>query len=253
MTAIGRAVVLGVLGTALAAGLSGEAAPAGVRVITEESPPGEVVGPDGRATGPTVEFVRELMRGLAVRGDIEVLPWKRGYEAAKRGPQVALFETTRTPERETQFRWVGPIKRIQWTFFARKDSPVRIRSLADARAVGSVAVYAGDSKGDYLKAQGFTTPVQAFKMLMAGRADLWMFSDIGSDAVAREAGFSPADIKPVYVSRQEELYIAFSLDTPATTVRAWQDRLDALKRDGTLARYYRGTYPDDMIRALSVP
>jgi polar amino acid transport system substrate-binding protein len=228
-------------------------------VLTEDSPPGEYLDKNDRVTGPTAEMVRELMKRLGIKKEIQLLPWIRAYKMAQLGPRTAVFETTRSEERENQFKWVGPIKRIRWTFFGRKNSKITANSLEDLKKLRLIGVYLGDAKGDYLKSKGFTnlfqppTAVQCVKMLMSDRLDLVFFSDLGTPEVIRDAGYQPDDLVEVFISETRYGYIALSKDSPDEEVRLWQKTLDDMKKDGTFARYYQGTYPDKMIRDLSVP
>lgn len=230
-----------------------------MKVITEHSPPGEYLDESGRVTGATAEFVRELMRRAGEPGDIIMLPWARGYRTAQKEPNVALFETARSDLREDQFKWVGPIKRITTGFFVRNDDAVAIETLDDARELKGICAYRGGSGGESLLALGFTNleqptqPAQCLKMLMHGRVDAWVTSDIGRLPLLADSAFSPDDVELAYITSVRYLYIAMSLDTEDAKVEVWQDTLDDMKRDGTLAQYYLGTYPDDMIRALSQP
>lgn len=189
-------------------------------VLTEDSPPGEYLGPSGKVTGPTAEYVRELMKRLGITKDIQLYPWARAYRAALDGPLTAVFETTRTPEREALFHWIGPIKRIQWTIFARKADRVKITSLEDLKQGGPIVAYRGDSKVDWLKSQGFSkvdtpnTPSQCAQMLLTGRVKFWMYSEIGMEEAVAQAGLDPELLEPVWSGDNKFLYIALSKDTP---------------------------------------
>lgn len=226
-------------------------------VVTEHSPPGEYLDDSGRVTGPTAELVRELMRRAGEPGDIIMLPWARGYMMARKGPNVALFETARSEIREHQFKWVGPIKRITGGLFVRRQDDVSIETLDEARNLDGICAYRGSSGGQALKALGFnnleqpTHSSQCLDMLMHGRVKAWMTSDIARMPLFEQTPYSDTDVRLAYATSTKDLYIAMSLDTPAATVARWQDILDQMKLDGTLAAYYRGTYPDDMIDALS--
>lgn len=230
-----------------------------IQVITEHSPPGEYIDETGRVTGPTAEMVRELMRRLNLSGDIKIYPWERAYSMALTKRRVALFETTRTEERENLFKWVGPIKRIRWGLYAKKDLKIRLKILEEAKKVETICAYLGDSKGDYLKKQGFTNlyqpvkQIQCLRMLMRGRVTLWISSDIGHRPLLKEAGVDPSELELIYVMGTKYLYIAFSKDTPNEIIKSWQKTLDEMKIDGTVAKYYKGTYPDEMIRVIGNP
>ncbi|MCK2151295.1 ABC transporter substrate-binding protein [Marinobacter alexandrii] len=230
-----------------------------MKVITEHSPPGEYLDENGRVTGATAELVRELMRRAGEPGEIIILPWARGYRVAQKESNVALFETARSELREDQFKWVGPIKRITSGFFVRREDGIAIETLDDARKLKGICAYRGGSGGESLLALGFTNleqptrPAQCLDMLMHGRVDAWITSDIGRLPLFADSAFSADDVELAYITSVRYLYIAMSLDTEDARVELWQDTLDNMKRDGTLAQHYRGTYPDEMIQALSEP
>ena len=90
-------------------------------------------------------------------------------------------------------------------------------------------------------------------MLMHGRVDAWVTSDIGRLPLFDQSAYSADDVELAYITSIRYLYIAMSPDTDKATVNLWQDTLDQMKADGTLAHYYRGTYPDELIQALSQP
>ena len=230
-----------------------------IEVFTEQSLPGGYSDETGYATGPTVEMVRELMRRLNLKGDIRILPWKRGYRYLLAGPKVALFETTRTEEREQLFKWVGPIKRVRWVFFAKKSAKIKLNSLEDAMKFNTICIYLGDAKGEYLKRQGFTNifqPVsskQCLNMLKSNRTTLWVASDTIISSLLKETGMKPSEFEIIHLFGTKYLYIALSIDVPDEVVELWQKTLDEMKLDGTLASFYKGTYADEMIQAISVP
>lgn len=230
-----------------------------MKVVTEHSPPGEYLDENGRVTGATAELVRELMKRAGEAGDIIMLPWARGYRMAQKDSNVALFETARSKLREDQFKWVGPIKRITSGFFVRREDGVVIATLDDARVLKGICAYRGGSGGEQLQALGFTNleqptrPAQCLDMLMHGRVDAWVTSDIGRIPLLADSAFSVDDIELAYITSVRYLYIALSLDTEDAKAELWQHTLDEMKLDGTLARHYQGIYPDEMIQALSEP
>ena len=74
-----------------------------IAVYTENSPPGNYVE-EGRLQGPAVRVVDEILRRLGSSVTIEVVPWARGYHLARTEPNVALFSTSRLPQREKLFK-----------------------------------------------------------------------------------------------------------------------------------------------------
>jgi polar amino acid transport system substrate-binding protein len=227
-----------------------------VTVITEESPPFNFVK-DGRVTGSSTEVVREILRRLHQPDTIQVLPWARGYKMLQNRPDVALFSTTRTLEREGQFQWVGPLFTVHFGFYARRGADLRLNTLEDARRVGAIATYKDDVKEQLLKSLGFTnldsskSPASNLKKLMAGRVDLWLFDNLGMPDVAAQLGIDPADLELALPFRSYQSYVAFSRQTPAATVKKWQDTLDAMVADGTFGAISRAWLPEESIPDFS--
>jgi polar amino acid transport system substrate-binding protein len=75
---------------------------------------------EGKITGSSAEVVREILRRLNQPDNITILPWARGYHLLKSRPNVVLFSTTRTKERENLFHWVGPLCTSRIGFYKKK-------------------------------------------------------------------------------------------------------------------------------------
>ena len=225
-------------------------------VITEEAPPFNFTR-DGALTGSSTEIVREILRRLHLPDNIQVLPWARGYKLLQSEPYVALFSTIQTPEREDQFHWVGPLFTVHFSFYARKDRGLQIQSLQDARAVGSIATYKDDVREQLLISMGFKnldsskSPTSNLKKLMAGRVDLWLFSNIGVFGLARQQGVDPSELELVLPFRSYQSYVAISKSTPRAVVKRWQSILDAMVQDGTFFNISRRWLPLDSMPDFS--
>jgi polar amino acid transport system substrate-binding protein len=113
-------------------------------ILTEDLPPYNYTE-NGKLTGATTQVVQEIMRRLGIDDSIAVVPWARGYQRLNNEPNVVLFTTALTPERERRFHWVGPLFDSRMVFFARQSDPRRIESLEAAKQVAAVATYREDS------------------------------------------------------------------------------------------------------------
>ena len=221
-------------------------------VITEKSPPFNFVE-KGVLTGSSTEVVREILRRLNLPDNIKVLNWARGYNLALTKPNIVLFSTTRTEDRENLFHWVGPIFKVRFGFYAKKGSGIRLNTLEDAKKIGSIATYKDDVKEQLLKAKGFTnldsskSPVSNLKKLISGRVALWLFDNLGVPLVARQIGIDPDDVELVLPFQDRYSYIAISKNTPETVVEEWQQTLDGMKRDGTFEQISRKWLPQESI------
>jgi len=207
-------------------------------LLTEESPPFNFIQ-KGQLTGVATQVVQEITRRLGITSKIELVPWARGYERLSTEPNIVLFSTARTPERESLFHWVGPIYSFRLGFYARKADARHIGSLEAAKEIGSIATYRADYREQILKSLGFTNLDRSnnlqscVRKLMSGRVDLWFSDNIGAPKVAREAGIDPREIEEVFTYTQNSSYIAFSKQTPLAVVQQWQKTLAEIKADGT--------------------
>lgn len=239
----GVTITCGYLSTTPAsdAGKTVTAAPAdaGVRIITEEFPPFNYAGPDGKATGLATDIVNGILTRLNQKAEIEILPWSEGYSNAIDGPKIALYSTVRTDEREHLFEWVGPVASYDYMFFAKRGSGLSITSLDAVRKAGTIGVVKDDARHQFLLQNRFEniltceTDAGCLRNLTSGKTDLWLGSSVSLAAIAQKEGIDASSFKGVYSVRTVPLYIAFSNDTSDSVITGWKDALDAMKRDGT--------------------
>ncbi|MES2126722.1 MAG: hypothetical protein V4463_05570 [Pseudomonadota bacterium] len=70
---------------------------------------------DGRIIGISTVILRGALARAGIVHDIDQLPLKRDCLQVQRRADTCVYSTTRTPERETQFQWIGPTRIIDWT------------------------------------------------------------------------------------------------------------------------------------------
>jgi polar amino acid transport system substrate-binding protein len=210
-------------------------------LVSEEAPHG---GREGEQQGTQVrgigaDTVREIMARAGIDHTIELLPWKRAYAAALERSDACVFSTTRTPERESLFKWIGPIGEADWVLMARADRKLRLNSLEDARGY-RIGTYNGDARDQYLRARGFNVDPAPNDMLnprklMADRIDLWAASiRRGSTALSR-MGYADK-VAPVLVFNHIRTYLACNRAVPDTLTARMNATLEAMHRDGTVRR-----------------
>ena len=221
-------------------------------IVSEDNPPFNF-NQDGVFTGSSTEVVREIMRRLNVTAEIQVMTWARAYQLAQTDTNVVLFSTARTGERENLFHWVGPIYKVRFGFYARQGSNLVLTCLADAKKVNAIATYKDDVREQLLKTMGFTnldsskSPASNLKKLLAGRVDLWLYSNLGVPSVAGQIGIDPAEVELVLPFKDVNAYIAISKSTPRTVVDQWQSTLEAMKRDGSFDKISSQWLPAESI------
>ena len=100
--------MIGMVGTAWAQPL---------KILCDSDPPAQFIGADGQLTGYTVELVRDIQKRVGNDYPISIVPWARGYEMIRHQPNVVLFLMAHTPERASQFKWVGPVLELEFGFY----------------------------------------------------------------------------------------------------------------------------------------
>jgi len=220
---------------------------ADLTIYCEYPPPDKVV--EGSKGGLVYDEVWELMRRTGIEKPVEQVSWKRGYDEATSKPNVGLFPTTRTAERENLFHWVGPILRVQWVFYGIKGEAPVINSLDDAKRVRAIGTYANDGKEQWLKAQGFENLVSVMdnvtnlKKLYDGRIDLMVGSPSVTDRWPDLYGYDPAKLVMVYPFKTVDLYLAVSKGTDEQLVWQLRKAFADMREDGSIKRIYAKWVP----------
>ncbi len=212
-----------------------------LKFMTEEYPPLNFIDANGNLTGLSVEVLlgtaKHAKSGLS-REDILVLPWARAYKATLKRKGRVLFATSRKPERESLFLWVGPISEGTPSFLiARKTSNINIISSKDLMKY-RIGVIRGDSlekRVEKLKIPSENIirshdPELLAQQLIKGRIDLWATNWTGAKTLLEELNVSTTLIEPVYKFKFNDNYFAVNKTTPIEIVNKMQAALDAFKK-----------------------
>ncbi len=212
--------------------------------LTEELYPFSSMNDDGNLEGLSVAVVRELQDRVHCSNRIEIHPWNISYDTALRTPGYAIFSTVRTPEREDQFAWVGPIATLEFVLYSASDSGIALQSLEAARNTGEIAVVDGDARHDFLIKNRFTnirtfsSDEECLGALVNRSVSLFLGSSATTPDTIRKKAIPEDSIVPVYTLLRNDLYIAFNKDTDPGIINAYQEALDAMKADGTFSRIF---------------
>jgi polar amino acid transport system substrate-binding protein len=205
-----------------------------LHILTEEFPPFNY-SENGQISGQSTEIVRAISEKTGEKPGFEILPWSQAYDQAQKEDLTALYSISRLAERETLFKWVGPIGNEDNCFYVRRDSNSSVKNLDEAKKAGSIAVYKNDSNQLYLSGLGFTNldinsnDAECLKNLVDGKVEMWLGPVKALPYIARTAGVDPAALKSLFSVRNINWYIAFNKKTPDDMITAWQKALDDMK------------------------
>ncbi len=179
-----------------------------------------------------------------------MFPFKRALlTVSAENPQNSFLLLARCPDREADFKWVGPVFKSQVFFYVRRDLRPKANTLADLHDV-AIGVHRGNRDHSVLQAMGFTnlnasdTQTQTLKMLAAGRVDATPMSEAVFPTAARDAGLNPDLFERSEVQLYtSELYFGFSTRTTDSVVEAWRNALATARTTGRYDAIHRQYFP----------
>lgn len=214
-------------------------------LLTENFPPynmavdGKNFAHEENIKGIAAEVVREMFKRAGIGYSMTLrFPWSRIYTLALEKPGYGVFVTARLPERESSFKWVGPIGPDDWVMLARDDSPLQLSTLEQARHL-RIGAYKGDAIADELTRQGFE-PITMLRdqdnarKLADGEVDVWATGDPAGRYLARLEGVT--GLKVVLRFNQAQLFLALNRLTPDDVVARLQAALDQMRAEGRIER-----------------
>ena len=159
---------------------------------------------------------------------------------------VLLYSVTRKPERETLFKWVGPIaQNRKYLFRLKARTDIQVSSLEDAKAyvVGAVR---DSSMAEQLLGMGFASGKNLdlvsdktlnTRRMYASRIDLIANTKLGMKQQMRSLGYEGNRVViAIALPDSADYYLAFNTQTPDYIVEQFQTALETLKSNGEYDR-----------------
>ena len=194
----------------------------GLRVLTEDLPPYQVVQQHQVVAGSAYLQVEAILRSAGLPCRTEVLPWARSFELARSQPNTLIYSLARLPAREQLFIWLAPLINADYRFFSADNRVIeQIQQGKSPLEFVAVAV-AGSMMDSTLQQLGFipdqnliqVKDVNAqWKMLQIQRAQLTLafepdFKALFDPQVRQTQFFASRQ-----VVRQIQLYLAANPQT----------------------------------------
>lgn len=209
--------------------------------ITENLPPLNYLDEQG-PQGFSVELLRLMAAQARLGLQLQVLPWARALQVAESSPHSVLFSLTRTPEREAQFQWVGPIAQrriLIYRLASRTDLTMQQFDELGGARIGVVRDSAADRS---LQAAGLRPGIELeqglddatnMRKLLAGRMEYITLLDWAAAWNLRQLRLPYDTLKPVMEQdAARSYYYGLRPDADPDLVRRLQAALDQLRRSG---------------------
>lgn len=201
---------------------------------------------DGQVTGLATELLRRMAELANLELNLSLQPRLRAEKSFLETPGSLLFPLARLPERESRYRWVGPIlpRRVGiYSLGSRTD--IRFRGLhqLDGLRLGATA---GTATLEQLLAEGLKPGKElevapsyetSVKKLLAGRMDLLVIGDLNIYWQLHQMREPPDRIREVAVLDASADYsFGLRVDGDPAPAEALQRALDQLRRSGAVER-----------------
>ncbi|AJQ93693.1 TRAP-type C4-dicarboxylate transport system, periplasmic component [Gynuella sunshinyii YC6258] len=194
---------------------------------------------NGELKGIAVDFLRLVYDQTKYRDmglKIELKTWSYGYQAAQNGPNIVLFSTVRSPQREHLFKWAGPITSDQTVALKRKQDNISIFRAEDLNRY-KVGVIRDDIGQQLAREQGvkpenmkvYSNADKLVSDLNNGYIDIWIYNLAGAYQFFKKFGYKSDDFTNIYKLSESPLYFAFSPDVDDRVVANIQAAIDDVK------------------------
>ncbi|MFZ6724859.1 substrate-binding periplasmic protein [Undibacterium sp. MH2W] len=214
-------------------------------VVTENLPPlnYEI---NGVVTGYATEVIQAVLKKANIQTTISLMPWARAYQTTLTQPNTLLYSTTRTPEREELFEWIGPISSRQIYLYKLKSRrDIQLKSIADSTQykVGLVREMAATK--EYLTVSGIAeshvdfapTSDSNVKKLLLGRTDLIVSQDWGAAFLMKSLQRDPAELQPVWLlDDKNSYYFAMNKQSDPALIQKIRGAFNKVQQSGLLEK-----------------
>ncbi|HDZ45889.1 hypothetical protein LCGC14_0167500 [marine sediment metagenome] len=199
-------------------------------INTEEYPPFNYLDDHGQIIGSATLLLRTALRQADIQARFQLLPWARAYTEARLSHHHCVYSTTRTPEREALFQWVGPLVTNEWAAFSLAERDLSITSLSDLN-VWRVGSFREDAVGDYVASHGINvlrapSERENIARLKAGLIDVIVTGKATGEFMAEEVDIA---LTHLFTFSHAPLYLACHPSVSEALLTRLQIQLDTLR------------------------
>lgn len=206
--------------------------------VAGDLPPFAWVGPKG-PQGYAHELATRMASKLGRPPEVSYYPWARAVKMTREGQHYGIFPLARTPDRESQFRWLIPLVTVRYAFVGPAGrTPQSLDQLRTQR----VGVLRGSPIINNLRAERFSDLVEArdYKdLLRLLNMDAIAVIYAGSpmlNAAIDEYGYERQRFQTHTTLGEATLYMGASLALSEAEAQRWVQAYQLLQADGSVAK-----------------
>lgn len=196
-----------------------------IRWVSQNYPPYSYQDENGNNTGSVINKLEQIFKktGSSKTGkDVEMKTFSKMFIKMNNDKNTVFFPLARLPERESMFKWVGPIFMDQPVVFGR--SSINIANVNDLKnyLIGGREGYPGVKQLDSMDISEFKfsdKDAQNMMSLRNSQVGLVVCDEMVGNYIMQNLGMKPADYKVVYRLQPVEMAFAFNKDTDDAIVQ----------------------------------
>ena len=204
--------------------------------------------------GISIDLLNEIFNetGEKFKADkVNIGLWNQQYNRTLNESETVLFLTAKSPQRESLFKWAGPVVKSRPQVIFSKLSPGKGTKKLFNLSGMKVGAIKDDIAAQDLITNGVVDIVYRpdvktlIEELEAGSIDGFAYAEIPSNKYIQQYAMDPGTIQPVYMLSIWDYYYAFNKNTPNKLVSLFQDTIDKIKSEPDemgLTRYIRIIY-----------
>jgi polar amino acid transport system substrate-binding protein len=203
---------------------------------------------NGIPRGYCYDLIIAMSAQLGRRPDLTFFPWARAVKLADQGPGYGIFPLARTPDRETDYKWLIKLMSVKYTFFAKsstvRDGSVDVDDIERLRHM-RIGYLRGSPIVQNLRAKNFADLIEGrdyqdlIRLLNSGQISAIYAGYPMMNAALDLSGIDVREFRSGASIGAADLYMAASLDLDAAEEARWLAAYESLQRDGTVARLQR--------------
>ena len=204
-------------------------------VIGENYPPFSFLA-DGKVTGSSVDLIEEISADAGIpvnRSDISLYPWAEVYNMTVNGSSTLLLAVYRTPDRESDLQWVGPVANDSSAVFVGSEAGISITT-TDSLKTLKVGVVSGDAHYGMLTGYGVSenniitaeNVSSLIPMVQNGSIDALFYGEQAGKSAIKEVTGEEGTLPVAYRVDEQEVWFGLSPDTPVEIIEKLQASLD---------------------------
>lgn len=190
--------------------------------------------------GPIIDIIDRIMTAAGnpvTTESYQYIVWARALRQARNEAGIALAGLAKTPDREEQFKWVGPLGTLRLDLWARTSNHIRLSTIQDSKKHTICVVRASAPENILVSQYNFTerdlVRVRSeniqLKMLEAGRVAIAVLPAMGVEKAFARLGLNPGEYEMVWSLAEQDLYLALNKETDDDLMERLQNALDQLK------------------------